>query len=166
MAQFEPAFQRLMNEEGFKLSNYPNDKGGQTFAGIARKFHPTWEGWAFVDRGETPPTDLVRSFYKMTFWKPIFGDDINSQRVAEVVFSQFVNMGGNAIKLMQKTLGVVADGAIGSKTLYALNSMEEERFLALFCIANVARYHTIGMRDRTQRTFWPGWIARALRITA
>lgn len=166
MAQFEPAFQRLMQEEGITLSNDPNDKGGQTYAGIARKFHPKWEGWAFIDAGETPPTEMVRSFYKTLFWKPIYGDDIASQRVAEVLFGQFVNMGGNAIKLMQKTLGVVADGAIGSKTLYALNAMDEERFLTLFCIANVARYHAIGMKDKTQRTFWPGWFARALRIAA
>jgi lysozyme family protein len=166
MADFEQSFQRLMKDEGFVLSDHPADKGGLTYAGISQKFHPKWSGWSYVDlEGGVPPTYMVRDFYRAEYWCPVMGDEIVSQRVADVVFSQFVNMGGNAIKLMQKVLGVTADGAFGPKTLAALNAMDEERFLALYCIANVARYHAIGMKDKTQRVWWPGWIARALRIT-
>lgn len=164
MADFEQSFQRLMKDEGFVLSDHAADKGGQTFAGVSRKFHPDWEGWRLIDAGKTPPTDLLRSFYRTKFWCPVLGDEIVSQRVADVLFSQFANMGGNAIKLAQKVVGVIADGAIGPKTLVALNAMDEERFLALYCIANVARYHAIGMKDKTQRVWWPGWISRSLRI--
>lgn len=166
MADFERAFQHLMKDEGVVLSNHAADKGGQTFAGIARKFHPDWNGWRYVDAGDTPPTQLVRDFYHVEYWMPVKGDQIKSQKVADVLFGQFVNMGGNAIKLAQAVAGVIADGKIGPKTLAAINEMDEERFLDKLCIAMFARYYTIGMKDKTQRVWWPGWFGRALRIAA
>lgn len=166
MSSFESAFQRLMREEGIGLSDHKADKGGQTFAGISRKFHPKWEGWKYIDAGETPPTELVRAFYRATFWAPVRGDEIKSQLAAEVLFSQYVNMGDNAIKLAQAVVGAIADGKVGPKTLGALNAMNEERFLDKLCIAMVARYYAIGMKDKTQRVWWPGWFGRALRIAA
>lgn len=166
MADFEQAFSHLIDEEGVGLSNLKNDRGGQTFAGIARKFHPEWEGWQFVDAGETPPTQLVRLFYHAEYWKPIQGDQIASQRIADVLFSQYVNMGANAIKLTQKVLGAIADGKAGPKTLELLNAFDEERFLDKFALATLARYYAIGMKDKTQRDFWPGWFGRGLRVAA
>lgn len=166
MADFEQAFNHLMDEEGVGLSHLKNDRGGQTFAGIARKCHPDWEGWKFVDAGETPLTQLVRLFYLTEYWKPIQGDQIDSQRIANTLFSQYVNMGANAIKLAQKVLGAIADGKTGPKTLELLNAFGEERFLDKFALATLARYYAIGMKDKTQRDFWPGWLGRGLRIAA
>jgi lysozyme family protein len=37
MANFDPAFDKMIrNEGGFKLTNIEGDRGGQTYAGIAR----------------------------------------------------------------------------------------------------------------------------------
>ena len=80
MADFEPAFARLMDEEGVKLSNNPADRGKQTYAGVSRKYHPNWVGWRFVDAGGVPPLDMVRDFYRENYWARIRGDQINSQR--------------------------------------------------------------------------------------
>lgn len=166
MADFEKAFARLMREEGIGLSDHKADKGGQTFAGISRRFHPDWAGWKYIDAGTTPPTQLVRDFYHVEYWMPVKGDQFSDQRVAEVVFSQYVNMGGNALKMVQIAAGVIADGRIGPKSLEAINKMDPERLLDKLCIAMVARYYTIGMKDKTQRVWWPGWLGRALRIAA
>lgn len=97
---------------------------------------------------------------------PVKGDQINDQKIATVLFSQFVNMGGNAIKLAQTVAGVIADGRIGEKTITAINAINPEHFLDKLCIAMVARYYAIGMKDKTQRVWWPGWFGRALRIAA
>lgn len=166
MSDFEQAFQKLMKEEGFVLSDHKADKGGQTYAGIARKFHPDWTGWKYVDADTTPPTQLVRDFYHTEYWLPAKCDQFKDQRVAEVVFLQYVNMGANAIKMAQIVAGVIADGRIGPKSLEAINKMDPERFLDKLCIAMTARYYAIGMKDKTQRVWWPGWIGRALRIAA
>lgn len=166
MADFEQAFQLLMKEEGISLSNHPNDRGGQTFAGIARKFHPTWNGWRWIDEGDKPPTQLVRDFYHTHFWFPAKCDQVTDQRVAEVIFSQYVNMGEAALKLAQAVVGVVADGKMGPKTLAAINAFDPARFCDRYALAMIARYLAIGLKDKTQRVFWPGWLARALRIAA
>lgn len=166
MADFEKAFQHLMKEEGLVLSNHKADKGGQTYAGISRKFHPDWTGWKYVDAGSTPPTQLVRDFYRVEYWLPAKCDQFTDQRVAQAVFLQYVNMGVNALKMAQIAAGAIADGRIGPKTLEAINKMDAERFLDKLCIAMVARYYAIGMKDKTQRVWWPGWFGRALRIAA
>ena len=166
MADFEQAFLHLMKEEGLVLSDHKADKGGQTYAGIARKFHPDWTGWEYIDAGTTPPTQLVRDFYHVEYWMRVKGDQITDQKVATVLFGQYVNMGGNAIKLAQTVAGVIADGRIGEKTLAAINKMNPEHFLDKLCIAMIARYYAIGMKDKTQRVWWPGWFGRALRIAA
>ncbi len=164
MADFEKAFQRLMDEEGIKLTNDPVDRGGQTYAGISRKHNPKWVGWKFIDAGDTPPLDMVRDFYHQYYWMPVKGDQITSQPVAEALFSQFVNMGANAIKLMQACVNVIQDGKIGPKTLAAINRYPEAYLLLMYSHVNIRRYHAIGMKDKTQRVFWPGWIARGLRL--
>jgi len=166
MADFEPAFQRLMRDESIILSNHAADRGGLTYAGISRKFHPDWEGWKHIDAGSTPSTQLVRDFYHVEYWMPIHGDRIKDQRIAEALFSQFANMGSNAIKLAQSVLGVADDGKLGPKTLEAINAYDPDRFLDQLCIAMVAKYHAIGMSDKSQREWWPGWFARALRIAS
>ena len=83
MADFEKAFRRMLaNEGGLSLSDVKNDRGGQTYAGIARKHHPNWPGWKVVDRGELPPLDLVRNFYRREFWNAVRGDHIEEQGIA------------------------------------------------------------------------------------
>lgn len=164
MAAFEPAFQRLMRDESLVLTDAKHDRGGKTYAGITRKNHPKWEGWKHLDAGSTPPLQLVRDFYHAEYWMPVQGDKIIEQSVADVIFGQYANMGSPALVLAQAAAGVVADGKVGPKTVDAINDMGRELFLNRYCIAMVARYHAIGMRDTSQRGWWPGWFARALRI--
>lgn len=72
MAEFLPAFERMIvNEGGYVLHTVAGDRGGMTYAGIARNFHPGWPGWRVIDQGETPPAELVRQFYRSNFWAPL-----------------------------------------------------------------------------------------------
>ena len=83
----------IESEGGYKLIDIKGDLGGQTYAGIARKPNPDWGGWSYIDRKETPPTDLVRGFYKARFWDDIKGDQISNQRIAGCIFNFYVNTG-------------------------------------------------------------------------
>ena len=41
MADFAPAFEKMIHDEGgYQLTDIPGDRGGQTYAGIARKPNP------------------------------------------------------------------------------------------------------------------------------
>ena len=80
MADFQPAFEKMIrNEGGYKLHNIASDRGGQTYAGIARNSHPNWPGWRFIDANDLDNAELtqrVREFYKAQFWDKISGDGI------------------------------------------------------------------------------------------
>ncbi|MFZ4110388.1 MAG: glycoside hydrolase family 108 protein [Polymorphobacter sp.] len=172
MADFARAFERtLMAEGGYQLTNVSGDRGGQTYAGIARNPNPQWPGWAFIDRGEIPPTQMVRDFYRDGWWTPIRGDEIADQRVAESIFDFGVNTSAYgrpavAVKLAQIVAGVTPDGDFGPKTLQAVNAMDGALFAARYTVAKIARYRDIVARDRTQIKFLLGWISRALKGAA
>ena len=170
MADFLPVYEHmLLNEGGYKLHTVKHDRGGMTYAGIARNKNPQWPGWEWIDRGDTPPAAMVRSFYMDGWWRPLSCDKIIDQKVAEALFDFGMNSSAYgaptvAAKLAQIVVGATPDGKVGPKTIAAINQHDADRFLDRFALAVLARYHAIGMKDKTQRVFWPGWFARGLRI--
>lgn len=169
MADFLPAYEKMIrNEGGYKLHTVQGDRGGQTYAGIARNFNGDWPGWAYIDRGEIPPTHLVRDFYRDGYWTPICGDEIVDQVVAETIFDFAVNSSAPhrptvAVKLAQLTVGSTPDGTLGPKTIERLNAMDPELFKRGYALAKVARYAEICNRDRSQSKFLLGWLNRTLK---
>lgn len=172
MAEFLPAYEAMIVDEGgYKLVNVKDDRGGLTYAGIARTRNPQWPGWAWIDRGETPPSQMVRDFYRAGWWDPIMGDQIASQAVASTIFNFGVNTSAwgaprVVVILAQIVAGATPDGAFGPKTLAAVNAMEPRLFDALFRLAVIARYRDIVQRDRSQIKFLLGWLNRALKVAA
>ena len=171
MANFEPAFEQMIrNEGGYVNHTVSGDRGGQTFAGIARNFHGQWEGWQLIDRNDMDNprlTELVREFYKTHFWDKIKGDDIAAQGIAETLFDFAVNAGyRTAGKLAQLVVGATPDGIIGPKSLKAINAADEQHFMAKYALAKVARYVEIVKRDRSQMKFMLGWLNRTLNGAA
>lgn len=168
MADFEQAFSKTMVAEGgYKLTDIKGDKGGQTYAGISRRFHPSWPGWARIDVGQTPPTEMVRDFYRAEFWSAIKGASIADQGVAEGLYDLAVNASPKvAVKLAQIVVGVEPDGAIGPKTIAALNGAEARYFRLAFALARIARREAVVTKDRSQEKFLLGWIRRDLKGAA
>lgn len=169
MADFLLAFEAMMTDEGgYQLHTVPGDRGGMTYAGIARNFNSDWDGWAFIDRKETPPTAMVRDWYRENYWAPICGDQINSQVIAASIFNFAVNSSAPkrpsvAIKLAQLVVGATPDGNIGERTVAALNAADPEKFAMAYALAKIARYRDIVTRDRVQGKFLLGWVNRALK---
>lgn len=166
MADFGPAFERMIHDEGgFQLTNIPGDRGGMTYAGIARNPNPDWPGWALVDRKEFggPLTSMVREFYRQRFWNVVRGDEIRDQAIAETIFNFAVNTGtGVAIKLAQVIVGATPDGGIGPKTVELLNQCTAQKFVPSYALAKIGRYANICNKDRGQSKFLLGWINRTL----
>ena len=169
MADFLPAFEQMIQDEGgYTLHTIPGDRGGQTYAGIARNFNPDWPGWEFVDRRETPPTPMVRNWYHANYWIPIAGDHLIHQAVASSIFNFAVNSSAPgrptvAVKLAQLVAGATPDGSLGPRSVAALNAMDPEKFVMAYALAKIARYRDIVTRDRTQIKFLLGWINRTLK---
>jgi len=165
---FDTAFDRMiLNEGGYQLTNVQGDRGGQTYAGIARKFHPGWFGWRYIDNNDLDNLELskaVREFYRDEFWDKVSGDAIAKPAIAESIFDFAVNAGvSTAIKLAQIVVGAVPDGRIGPATLAKLNDIDEATFVLKYALAKVARYAQICNKDRTQSKFLLGWLNRTLK---
>lgn len=168
MAEFLPAFERMiLNEGGYKLHTVSGDRGGMTYAGIARNMWPKWAGWAVIDAGDEPEAGLVKGFYRTNFWVPLRLEDIQNQAIATTLFDFGVNAGiGTAAKLAQVVVGTTPDGRFGPVTLAAINMTDPDVFLARYSLAKLARYRDIVMRNRSQGKFLLGWINRLLKEAA
>lgn len=108
MAKFEISYAPLKQYEG-GYSNDSSDRGGETYAGIARNFFPAWAGWKIIDQykktvGKNPsaltrtlgalPTlqKLVEDWYRREWWDRL-GLGSLPQNVADEIFEQSVNLG-------------------------------------------------------------------------
>lgn len=175
MANFDQAYQKILALEG-NYNNDPDDLGGETYKGIARKFWPQWEGWAIVDsyanRSNFPillDTDtklqaLVKEFYRVNFWDKVMGDYILNQDIAFNLFDFAINAGiPESIKTAQKSVGAAADGVIGKITLGLLNSYDRELFLAKFDLAKIDKYVDIVDKYPKQIKYFFGWVKRVIK---
>jgi len=160
---FNDAYAATMRREGgYQLHQVAGDTGGMTYAGIARNKNPHWQGWAYVDRKETPPTAMVRDFYRVMYWDEIAGDKLRYD-IASSIYDFGVNAGtGTAIKLAQIVARVAPDGVMGPVTINALHQMSVNAFELGYFAAKVKRYAEVVSRDRSQAKFLLGWLNRSL----
>lgn len=129
--------EEIIKHEG-GLVDDKRDRGGMTYKGIARKFWASWEGWKIVDHALAMNGNSIKKanaelkkdswlhaqvvrFYKKHYWDRVRGDDLGNELGFQVTDCA-VNCGiKRAAKMLQKALGVTADGAIGPQTLNALD---------------------------------------------
>ena len=128
-----------MGHEG-GYANDPSDFGGETYRGIARRFHPGWPGWQKIDEAKTTThhldpvisgllrdelNPLVRDFYRLEFWLKVGGDHIGSQAVADELFDTGVNMGpARAVEFLQVGLNALNRSDRGANR-YFLELLED-----------------------------------------
>jgi lysozyme family protein len=185
MADPKIAYKKLMPAEG-GYANNPNDRGKETYKGIAFKWFPNWPGWKIINALKFEPgfpknlanhpelQTLVQTFYKENFWDKFMGDKIVVQAVADELFDSAVNMGVDvAVKFLQGSLNLLnrdsslypdmkVDGVLGINTLTRLNAFTETEYLLRALNAfQGARYIKICENDSSQEEFFRGWIKRA-----
>lgn len=156
--------QVLLSEGGFKLTNIPGDRGGLTYAGIAKNKHPSWVGWTMIAKGTLPTRQMVEDFYRVEYWGACRCDDMPSG-VDYVVFDFAVNAGrGRAAKLLQQSVGVADDGMIGPGTMAAVRRMDPRHILDNFSAAKASFYKGLVDRDPSQAKFIKGWLNRVAAV--
>ncbi|MFO0260325.1 MAG: glycoside hydrolase family 108 protein, partial [Planctomycetota bacterium] len=191
MAEFEIAFDETMLHEGGYVDD-PDDRGGETYRGVARKFHQAWPGWKIVAELNREKPDrfadlldqkqelqtLVASFYREQFWRPIRGEQLSDQALANELFDTAVNQGvGTAIRFWQEALNLLnrnakdypeieVDGVAGERTLATTNQFlqrnrgQSDRLLKVLNLQQGARYLEIARKNPVQRKFLHGWLNR------
>ncbi len=173
LENFEQSFLKLMKNEG-GYANVKGDSGGETVFGISRNNFPKWEGWKTVDtakelviagnikyinsglRLNAPFQKLVKEFYYNEFWQKVQGNLLPTP-IDFLVFDFAVNAGVSAgIKMLQRSLGLKADGIIGKKTLDAINNIDNLKNL----IGTLKNFIEMYYKSLNQPNFINGWLAR------
>lgn len=176
MASFDAAYKIVHGHEG-GYANTTGDKGGETYMGIARRWHSEWAGWALLDTWKSvhgqprwnaildlpPLTAAVVSFYRAS-WNELLGSQIASQPVANLLYDFATNTGA-AVRVAQQVLvgmgfHLTADNRVGVQTLAAINAADPVKFHNQLLDARVAYLKKLVENDPTQAVFLPTWMAR------
>ena len=153
---FNAALRFVLAWEGGEV-DHPADPGGYTKSGISLRFFRQINPRATAAdiKALTPPE--IAEIYRDWFWQPARCDRL-PPALALALFDTAVNMGvKTAAKLLQKALGVVADGVVGQKTLEAAFRGREEDTLSRFFAERNWRYANLS----SFITFGKGWFRRS-----
>lgn len=147
--------QVLRHEGGF--SNDPQDPGGATMMGITRATLAEWRGEPVdVEDVRSLTEEEAREIYRARYWNPLRCDSLPAG-IDLMVFDFGVNAGpGAAARMLQRAVGVRADGAIGPMTLAAARAADP-----VACIDRMARLREDHYRAlATFPRFGRGWLRR------
>lgn len=187
MSDFKRAFKKTgLNEGGF--ANNPDDAGGMTVFGIARKYWPKFAGWWIVDqiiselvnqprfgtseyrnwtahvnkllRGSGVFMGYVETFYKVNFWDKYRLSEIVDQDLADWLYDHAVNGGGQGIKWAQEAADITADGVVGSETIRVFNG--QNPIVLLKKCEIVAAWYRLEKAEHvpSQAQFLNSWLSR------
>ena len=145
---FEEAIERILSHEG-GYSNHERDPGGETQWGIAKRSYPHLDIRALT-------RDQAKEIYRRDFWEPV-ATKVGSGALAFQVLDSAVNHGmGNAVRFLQRAIGVADDGHLGPASQAALDRMDPHDVHLLF----MAERFEFWAKLRTFDAFGRGWTRR------
>jgi lysozyme family protein len=148
MSRFAAYIDRVLGHEGGYVNN-PQDPGGETNWGIAKRSYP------HVDIKALTRAQAVE-IYRRDFWDQVHGEEL-PPALAFQALDAAVNHGiGNAVRWLQRAAGVADDGHFGPVSLAALKAASENDLLL--------RFNGVRLRFYTDLSTWPtfgrGWARR------
>ncbi|HKQ29911.1 MAG TPA: glycosyl hydrolase 108 family protein [Burkholderiales bacterium] len=187
MASFKKALPHILANEGRYVDD-PDDRGGETYKGVARQFNPDWPGWKAIDRARKRrnfPANLernvslqrqVREFYKQHYWDKLQGDVLSDQSLADELFDTAVNLGvARAVTFLQRALNVLnrnaalyadlaEDGVFGQRSLAAITAyLKRDKVADLLKVLNILQgmhYIEFMTKSPDQEKYARGWLKR------
>ena len=149
---FETAFAFVIEKEGGEV-NDPRDNGGHTKYGISQKEYPDLDISALT-------VEQAKEIYRSDYWLRA-GCDGLPEGLGIAVFDSAVNQGvGKAIKLLQRSLRVAEDGAIGPMTLAAMKRADPNQLIENYCTERALHYASLDDFP----TFGRGWLRRLFHV--
>jgi lysozyme family protein len=159
-ANFDMSFDRVIQSEGGYVWD-KDDAGGETNLGVTIGAWGAYLGRA-IQPGEMKALtkDAVKPFYKQMYWDKVKGDDLPAG-VDYAVFDFAVNAGtGRAAKFLQRAVGAIDDGVIGSGTLGLVAKTNTQKLLDNFSDQKQRFYNGLATNNPSQQKFLKGWLAR------
>jgi lysozyme family protein len=157
---FEKSLELVLRSEGGYVNN-PKDPGGETMRGVTKAAWSTWLKRTIMP-GEMAKLTVadITPFYKALYWDKAYCNQLPAG-VDYMAFDAAVNMGvGQSIRLLQRSLGCVADGVIGPNTMKAINEADTKTLIDKFSAQKEMFYRSLG----TFSVFGKGWLRRVEEV--
>ena len=157
LVNFDDIIEVVLEHEGGYV-NDPDDPGGETNFGIAKRSHPD------VDIANLTK-DGAKEIYKEHYWDRNKVESL-SEDLRHIYFDMCVNQGrGRAVKIMQraansKGAGLKVDGGMGPMTIAAMDGVELDRVRAY----RIKYYADLVTRKPDLEKFYFGWFRRGLEV--
>jgi len=144
--------------------DHPADRGGPTKYGITL---PTLQRWRLSPGLEKSSVEALqqaeaRDIYERLYWiNPGFNKLGTSEWFQELLFDAAVNHGvGGAVRMLQRTVNVAADGVIGPQTRGAVRIYPEREMYLGMLSERYELYARLVANDPSQGAFILGWVRR------
>jgi lysozyme family protein len=159
-ARFDACMPFIFKAEG-GYSDTPGDSGGPTNFGITLATLKAYDGdqnlTADAVKALTP--DMAKEIYRTAYWNRMQCGSLPPGLDLEV-FDFGVNAGpSEAVKMLQKIVGVTQDGSIGPITLAALGQLKPKDVIGRYSDARLAFYKALNNPE-----FEQGWANRVSQI--
>ena len=161
-SSYDDALKRVLVHEG-GYSNHPSDPGGPTNWGITiHDARAHWKPDATAADVRAMPVAVAKQIYRSKYWDALRGDDLPAG-VDYAVFDYGVNSGiGRAAKVLQRFVGVDADGEVGPATIAAAARADAAALIDRICDERLAFLQGL----RTWSVFGKGWGRRVRDVRA
>lgn len=151
----------LVSEGG--LVDNKKDPGGRTNKGVTQRVYNGWRRSQKLAIRDVALLEEVEAFtiYRANYWNAVRGDDLPTG-VSYVIFDGAVNSGPmQAVKWLQRALGVKVDGHIGQATIQAtLDHPDHDALIGAMCDQRLKFLQAL----KTWNTFGKGWKTRVYHV--
>ena len=157
LVEFDDIIEVVLHHEGGYV-NDPDDPGGETNFGLAKRSHPD------VDIANLTK-DGAKEIYKEHYWDKNKVESL-SEELRHIYFDMCVNQGrGRAVKILQRAANgkgaeLKVDGGMGPKTIAAMEGVELDRVRAY----RIKYYADLVTRKPDLEKFYFGWFRRGLEV--
>jgi lysozyme family protein len=153
---FERCLKFVLHHEG-GWADHPRDPGGATMKGVTLAVYKEYLGReASKEELRLIPDAHLHDLYRTRYWDKARCDEW-AAGLDLSVFDLAVNGGtGRAAKILQRCVGAEPDGAIGPKTIAAVNAIPAENLIVRFAEGRREFYKGL----KTFDTFGRGWLRR------
>lgn len=173
-ADFRIAYAIVRNYEG-GYGNLQYDRGGETYAGIVRKWSKDWYGWRYIDAKKRKHEEIVPEAefwvqdYYLSIWVREEWNELKDQQTANYLFEFRILSRYSSIGIINQSLNGVGSktslsNEMNEQTAIEINRANKNLLLKEVRERRMNLYTSIVYNDSTQRKWKKGWMKRAKNI--
>lgn len=155
-ARFQAFTDEVIRIEGGYV-NDRDDPGGETNHGITKRLA---ESYGYKKPMISMTKNEAKELYRKAFWNGSLASNIMNNAAFHIYLLSIHSGNRQAILILQRALGVTADGIAGVETMNAISNVSESLLIEALCYRTLDFYVIIS--PKTRYKYIQGWRNRLL----